>query len=243
MPVTSYATRGTEPGLAFTSKMAAFANDALPGGIYCHGLGGLGWFDALGTAEPKLRSLARADFKFVAMDMGGSSTWGNAASTSKMPNAITQLAAIGGRTDRLFVLAQSMGALTALGSVLAGTLAAAKIAGMALMIPALDLVDLHDQNRGGNAAGIETALGVAGAYAGNVTIKALDPAQNPASFRGFPIRIWNGGADPIAVPATVTAFAAAVGANVVVKTNAAAVHDATAAAPVDEVLAFALSVV
>lgn len=78
---------------------------------------------------------------------------------------------------------------------------------IALIIPGVDLQDIDTNNRGGFSAAIQTAYGGAVPDASN-------PADNTASFTGFPIKIWYSTDDPVVLPEIVTTFASAVGADI-----------------------------
>lgn len=78
---------------------------------------------------------------------------------------------------------------------------------IALLLPAVDLQDIDTNNRGGYSASIQAAWGGAVPDASN-------PADNYASFTGFPIEIWRSTDDPICTQAAVDAFATGVGATV-----------------------------
>lgn len=80
---------------------------------------------------------------------------------------------------------------------------------IALFIPAVDLQDIHANDRGGYASSIATAWG------GGAPADANNPADNAASFTGVPIKCWYSTDDPICVPAAVTAFCTAAGATAV----------------------------
>ncbi len=80
---------------------------------------------------------------------------------------------------------------------------------LALVIPAVDLQDIHANNRNGYAASIATAWG------GGAPADANNPADNAASFTSFPILIAYSTSDPICTQASVEAFGTAVGAEMV----------------------------
>jgi hypothetical protein len=95
-----------------------------------------------------------------------------------------------------------MGNLSAMAYARANPTQVAAIAGV---IPALDLNDIHANNRGGAAAGVNTAYG--GAY-----VQATHgPTHNPVTYAAtlpasLPIAIWTASDDPLCVPATTTTF-------------------------------------
>jgi hypothetical protein len=163
---------------------------------------------ALGNMPPDgiSQALAAEGIPVMYGDYSDGKTWGNDTGSTRAGQLWTyQKANFGAKTDKVCLYGASMGAATLLRWALANVSSVACFAGI---IPALSLVDLHDNNRGGFAAEIETAHGVTGTYAGNPTITGRDPGQNAASY-AFPIKLWYSGDDPTVVPATVAAFAAA----------------------------------
>jgi hypothetical protein len=187
-------------------------NQVLRGSVLCHGHG------ATSTAYYTSSSTTTRDIGYVgiAPDCGGATNWGNDASQTALTNAFTYLTTgiLGCKTDKIVLNCGSMGALAGLRWAKDNP---TKVAAILLSIPATSLVDLHDNNRGGYAAEMETAHGVSGTYAGNATIIGKDPAQNTSAIAaiGCPIRLYYSTDDPICVPSATTTFGAAVGAEMI----------------------------
>lgn len=148
-------------------------------------------------------------------DFSDGKTWGNATGQSRVSSAWSFMqSTFGVKTDKVVLYGASMGAMVCLRWAMANPSNVAAIMGM---IPANSLVDLHDSAPGitaGQKTDMETKLGVSGTYAGNGTITAIDPFQNPSSFSSIPMLLFYSGDDTTVRPATVTGFATAVGSNV-----------------------------
>ena len=148
-------------------------------------------------------------------DCSDGKTWGNPTSVTRTGQAWTyQKNNFGAKTDKVVLYGTSMGALVMFNWALANL---SSVAGIVTVNGAVSLIDLHDNDRGGHKAEIETAhgTGVVASYVGNSTITARDPAQNAASFAGVPIKMFYSGNDPICIPSATTAFASASGAETV----------------------------
>lgn len=78
---------------------------------------------------------------------------------------------------------------------------------ISLIIPCLDIQAINSEDRGSFASSVQTAYGGAPSDAEN-------PADNPSSFRSFPIKIWYSTTDTLTTTSEVTTFASAVGSNV-----------------------------
>lgn len=77
---------------------------------------------------------------------------------------------------------------------------------LALVLPAVDMQDIHDNNRGGFAAAIEAAWG------GAAPTDANNPADLTADLAAFDIAMWTSSDDFVCVPDVVDPFGVAVGA-------------------------------
>lgn len=178
-------------------------NAPLAGGIYAHGAGatGVDWLDPAYRACPD--ALAEADFPGLGGDFGGMQTWGNATSQT------IQEAAMGLFVPSLpaILLGGSMGALTTLNTARDN---GAAVAIILLLIPALDLADLHD-NRGFDVV-------IDAAYGGHAGYVAAEPTRSPVNFEAAiaaldaPVHIWYSTDDAICIPAITEAYGTAVGA-------------------------------
>lgn len=143
-------------------------------------------------------------------DYSNGATWGNDTGRDRVGQAWTFLKSeFGAKTDKVCLYGSSGGAITLLRWAFENPTNVACFVGL---IPTTNLVDSHDNNRGGFAANIETAHGISGTYAGNATITTRDPAQHASSLTSFPIRLYYSNNDTIILPFTVTDFAAAVNA-------------------------------
>jgi pimeloyl-ACP methyl ester carboxylesterase len=78
------------------------------------------------------------------------------------------------------------------------------------MNPLVDLRDLHDNNRGGFAAEVETAFGGAAGYAADVASGNASEPGTLGPLAAIPILLFYARDDPYIPVATVTAFRAAV---------------------------------
>jgi alpha-beta hydrolase superfamily lysophospholipase len=134
----------------------------------------------------------------------------------------------GAKAGKVLVYGGSMGALTALVWAMNNP---TLVLGVGGIIPVVNLADVHDNNRGGHAASIETAYGGAAGYA--AAVAAHNPAANPGLLASMPIKLWTGGNDAVATPGAASAFVAAVGSNASVTSLGAGVDHATGNAAFD----------
>lgn len=171
--------------------------------IYAHGASHTSAMDATATHRFILDAFADAGYVALITEMGGLLTFGNDASRDAFLDSVTYVRARGASTDPLVLAAGSMGAMPAL--YWAST-HLSDVAAIALIIPAVDVKDIYDNDRGGLASDIDTAWGGAAAWA------AAEPTRNPinyaASLSSIPIGIWYSSDDTIVLPARVEAFAA-----------------------------------
>jgi pimeloyl-ACP methyl ester carboxylesterase len=171
--------------------------------VACNGFGG-GSSDFVGFTTT--RALAEARIPVFAGDHAGTATWGNDASITAVNDGVTWAGANLGLTTPLALLTISMGTMEALNWARQHL---ASVACAALIIPCVDAEDVRVNNRGGYASSITTA------YTDLPGWTAARPTHNPveyaAALASIPIRIWYATDDPICVPATITAFAAAHG--------------------------------
>lgn len=183
-----------------------------------------------------VRSLG-SSFPVVENDLGGIATWGNSAATTKVGDAVSfaqSASGLGAKTDKVFIWAISMGTLPAVRYLLANP---TKVSALALTVPIVDLAYEHDNNIGGFASEIETALGISGTYAGNGSITAIDPIQQASAIvaTGVPIKVWYSSDDAVAVTARQQAFITATGCS---STNAGAQGHTYAATSTGAIEAF-----
>jgi pimeloyl-ACP methyl ester carboxylesterase len=125
-----------------------------------------------------LNAVAEAGFPVLSCDLGaGGTSWGNDTAISRFTSAKNYLqGTCGAKAGAVLVYGFSMGGLTALNWARQHP---DKVAAAAFACPAVDLADIHDNNRGGYAAEIETAYGGAAGYAAAVA------AHNPVAVRAY----------------------------------------------------------
>jgi predicted alpha/beta hydrolase family esterase len=164
--------------------------------------------------------VADGGFPTLAADFGGKSTWGNDTALGAMSAAVTWWTSGGGpvpvKSDKVVLLGGSMGCLTVGLWAIANP---SKVAAIVLVLPAIDLEDLHDNRYlttpGDLAIPIEAAYGGSSGYLSALATKSLNlPAQRTAlKNTGIPIQVHYSSNDPVAIPAVATDFATAVGAD------------------------------
>lgn len=207
-----------------------------PGVIYCHRLGA----DHTEAIDPLFAvdlcaNLALAGYAVLAIDAGGTNTWGNDTSQARVTDAHTYLTGtLGAKMGKVHLCAWSMGAAVALNWARNNP---TKAQSVGVACPAVDLAYEHDQNVQGFAAGLETALGVSGTWAGNATITAHDPIQNAASYAPgvLPVKVWFSSNDVVTVTARQQAFVDATGCQ---SSSLGAAGHSVLAVPPAEVVSF-----
>jgi pimeloyl-ACP methyl ester carboxylesterase len=155
------------------------------------------------------RDLAEAGIPVLSGDYGSPTHWGAPVTVTRAEQlrsyGVTQL---GIKSDKVLVLAISMGALAALNWASANP---SKVAAVALITPVLDLAWAHDTYGGGSeAAQIDTAFGGNAAYL--AAVGTSNPMTRAASFQGVPVKLWYSTDDPSVPTAHVASFATAAGA-------------------------------
>lgn len=171
-------------------------------------------FKPYGNGPSVMQAIADVGFVALSCDNGGAAPWANDTSISRAGDAFTFLTATGSgkpgaKTDKCLVFAASMGAAIALNWAKSNL---TKVAAMALCIPAVDMKDIYDNNRG---PGLQASI--ATAYGGDAGWQAAEPTHNPknfaSSFAGIPIRCWYATDDPAIAIATVSTFQGLVGSS------------------------------
>lgn len=180
-------------------------NLAQPEGVlFCHGAGdtALQAFAKVLQRET-MTALARHATVLVA-DLGFAS-FGNATAITRVGQAITYLRSTWGQSGPVVMVGISMGAITALAYTLAHP---TEVKACALVIPGLDIADLHTHNVLGVPALIDAA------YPPAYSDATDGPTHSPIHFAGslpanLPIHLWTSSDDNLAVPSTADAFVAA----------------------------------
>ena len=182
--------------------------------LYVHGVeasdGSVAW-QQYAERRALFNGLVDAGHVLLSCTHGGNSTWGNSTVMSRITAAKNFLLALPGvSATKVALLGTSMGGLASLNWAAANPLVASCVVGI---IPAVNLTDVHTNNRGGFTSAINTAYG--GTYSEASNGATNNPATIAAAggFAGFPIQLWYGNSDTIVVPSTVTGFDAAVGAS------------------------------
>lgn len=170
--------------------------------------------------------LAEKGVPIISAAFGGGDQWGNDTSQTRIGQAWTYVkSALGTRTDKFVGIGVSKGATALLNYTRSHS---ANVAALVLIVPAVNVSDIHDNDRSGNAVHIENAYG--GLAAWQAAAPTHDPALNTATHasQAIPTFILYGGSDTVCIPSVVTSFATAVGASV--QSMGATDHLTTAAA-------------
>lgn len=175
---------------------------------------------------------------------GGPYNWGNANAISRMTDAYNYLlsaAGGGAKSGTVGLFGGSMGAAVTLNWAAQNP---TFVACLGLVIPAMNINDIYQGDRGN--VGLRATIG--GAYGVTYPTALPNIATNspydsdPTRWTGFPIKLWTGDVDPLAVPTSeAQTWAAAVnaaGGNVIVQSMGATVGHTTSATPTDDVVAF-----
>jgi predicted alpha/beta hydrolase family esterase len=154
-------------------------------------------------------ALADRGIASIGADFADGYTFGSDTGVTRVGQLATYVSGIGAPSDKYLLYGASMGFCTLANWAWRNQ---SKVAAFAGVIPLCDLADVHDNNRDGFAAQIETAYGGLAAY------QAAIGTHNPltwASDLKFPIKIWYSTDDPRTIPSATLAFAAASGAQLV----------------------------
>lgn len=156
-----------------------------------------------------LQMFAERGIGILSIQNGTIPQFGNATALANIDKAWTLLkGTFGAKTDKVILIGGSRGFCDADNWMRANLSSVACCVGM---WPGTDMNDLHDNNRGGATALIETAYtNLAGWNAAKAT---KDPVTNAASVAAVPGKIYYATDDNVCLPATAAAYAAAAGAN------------------------------
>lgn len=148
-------------------------------------------------------ALSSAGFPLLSATFGGASKWGNSTTVTRIGQAWTYAQTLlGTKTDKLLLVGVSQGATAAFNWAKDNVSQVAAVVGL---VPAVDIQDIHTNNRGGNTAAIEAA------YGGSAPPDSSNPADNTETLSGLPIKIWYSTDDVVVDPPTITTFAQATG--------------------------------
>ncbi len=205
------------------------------GVIYCSGPTGtaLTFLSPNSTVYPKAAAFAENGISFItcASDV----LWGNDTHIARVATTYTNAQAKAGfDSSKVYLFATSGGAAPALNWARQNL---AKVQAIALIIPAVDIIDIDVNNRVANVGLDPVTQGPRAGYGGLTPDTGHNPASNAAAFAGVPIKIWYGGADNVCLPSTQTAFQAAAGSSCQLVNMGAGVGHQDLVAP-EDVLAF-----
>lgn len=219
----------------FISTLAGLAG-GIRGVVYCHVVNSTATAcrDYNSIGELHLVNTIAEVFPVLSIDAGGLSPWGNATAMARIGDAITYLQGTrGAKSGKVLLVGSSHGGLTVLNFAKANPTLVAAVVGM---LPVIDLNDVVTNNRGGLAAGVNTAYG--GAYSEVTNGPTSNPANYAASY-AIPTQLYYASDDTTAIPSTVTTFASTA-TNVTATSLGALGHTEAAidAAPRSTILAF-----
>lgn len=210
----SKSTVDTVSGQSFVyhTPLSWHPNGSKPAILYAHGRGGTArdFFDP--SVYPMLKALTDAGYPFVANDLGGTTNYGNNTAITRLGQTRTfaQGSEIGAQSGKVVLFSVSMGGLAVCNWARQNK---AQVACIVMTVPATELEYYHDNDilEGVDAAAeIEAAYGGTTAY--NNSLATHSPINYAAEISDLPIAIFYNTDDPMASPARVEAFGAAVGA-------------------------------
>lgn len=211
----------------------------LPPVIFCPSSGGqasqfLNGADATtGVRAQLVRRIADMGHVCLAGDHGGAHTFGNTTVVARLLTAWTYLQTHPLVLDGPAILVGcSMGNTSAVN--FAREYGTDKVLGIISLFGLTDLQDFYANNRGGLAANVASAWGVAN---GAALPADANPLVNVAELGAIPWRGWAASDDALCPPATQTAFAAAATDGEVVDVGAVGHDDDVVTAGWDDILA------
>jgi pimeloyl-ACP methyl ester carboxylesterase len=158
------------------------------------------------------RKVAEAGTPVASGDFGSPTHWGNGTSVTRTEQLrLWQQTAQNVKTDKVVLLAVSMGALAALNWARQYP---TRVAAIALLTPIVNLGYYHDVYSDGGvvSAQIDAAYGGSAAYA--AAAPTSDPMLYGAQLSGIPMKVWYSTDDPSVRPQDATAFASLAGADI-----------------------------
>lgn len=203
--VTSYGTYGTELATKLVDRLYK-ADGTKRAVIFCHGLNGQAW-NPVNYPDPVIDEMVARGYPVFSPALGGTATWGNDIAQQKIADAKAYMQSnMGAKSGGALLWAGSMGTLASLNFFRNNP---TLVAAVAVGLPAVDMADIHDNNRSNLAISIETAYGGAAGY--TAALPTHNPAQNTSSYIGQPIKLWYSSDDPIVIPSVVANFSSATG--------------------------------
>ena len=190
---------------------AKYGTPSPRGFLYCHGAGGSAQsaISDYGNQGQLCDRLTRDGLVGLATDLGGEQTWANDTAMSRTTDARTYLNGTLGATGKTVLIGGSMGGA---GALVWASRNPTLVACVVVIIPVVDITDIHANNRAGLAPLID------GAYSGGWSQATYGAAHNPltmardGAFDGIPILGFYGTTDTLCVPEAAQQFAVASGA-------------------------------
>lgn len=180
------------------------------GVAFVHGAGSTALYclDELGKQGRLTSLVVSAGYSASSDDNGGTSTWGNSSSTTKLATNVTHLRS---RSDvkpasKVALISASMGGIVSLNYALANP---TMVSCIVSVIPVINPEDIRANNRSGYAASINSAYG--GTYVEATQGATRNPYtyRNNAAIADIPMLLIYGATDTLCLPTYVEAFAAA----------------------------------
>lgn len=198
--------------------------------IYCHGASLTGMSaQAAGSGGTKILDLlCRAGWKVICPDLGGLETWGNDTSLARITEARTFATSLGCKSEKVVLVAGSMGNSVAFNYARSNL---SSVAAIASFIPVCDLDDIRNNDRASYRGSIDAAWGVT--YPAVLPGRANPVTQPSGTFTGLNARLYVASSDTIALPSTATALVSLVGATASVVVASAQGHGDGAIQDVD----------
>jgi acetyl esterase/lipase len=177
--------------------------------FHCHGRG----WDTSEALQPHwgvgLRTLVDAGYPVFSSDLGGTTTFGNATSVTRLEQLIAHArATYGVHATKVILSGTSMGAMTAMVWARANL---TQVKAACLFIPAVSAQAIYSRNSF-IASEIDAAYGGAAAWA--TARPNRDPLAFASELTSIPIKLWYSTNDPTILTSDVTDFAALSGAEV-----------------------------
>lgn len=197
---------GTEIGLMFRPRSISGEHRAV---LLCPGHTAIADAFLMSQFTQLPRRLANDGHVVYASAWGGVSSWGNGAAVTSLNAAHTMLQSDPAvlKDGKVSLYAGSMGCFNALSFALAHP---EKVDKIVLVLPAVDLADLHD-NRGYGAT-IDTAYGGNANYLAQLSERNPNTPANREKLSQFPILMHYSTNDTITVPSVATEWGTRVGA-------------------------------
>jgi hypothetical protein len=181
------------------------------GCLYFWGRGNQSWQATDATYWNGLqRKVAESGMPVASGDLGSMTHWGNGTSVTRTEQLrVWQQTTQGVKTDKVVLLAVSMGALAALNWARANP---TKVSAIVLLTPIVNLGYYHDVYPDGGvvSAQIDAAYGGTPAY--TAAAPTSDPMVYGAALSSIPINIWYSDDDTSVRPVDVASFATLTGA-------------------------------